>query len=86
MQPHVKNYFKAFGHGKGDYIGCEHCGQPSVDIHHIESRSHFGAKSKDACDDPSNLIALCRECHDKAHGPLSRWYKEIFKDIVNNRT
>jgi len=38
------------------------------DIHHIEPRSSFGSKRKDEQDKIENLIGLCRECHNKAHG------------------
>lgn len=41
-----------------------------------------GRKSADTID---NLVALTRECHDKAHGAESRIWKERFKEIVFNR-
>lgn len=76
---------KHFGYTESDFIACELCGMGAVDIHHVEPRSKFGSKKKDDQDDVSNLIALCRDCHDKAHGHLSRWYKEVFKNIIKNR-
>jgi hypothetical protein len=85
MNKHVKNYFKAFGYTVGDFIPCEACGKESVDIHHIEPRSKYGSKKKMEQDAPGNLIALCRECHDKAHGPDSRTEKERFKELVKCR-
>lgn len=85
MEPHVKNYFKAFGYDKSDTILCEACGGVSVDIHHVEPRSKFGKKRKDEQDDPGNLVALCRACHDDAHGPNSREVKEVLKRIIERR-
>jgi len=43
------------------------CGKPGVEIHHIVPRSKFGKKGLAIRDDESNLILLCRECHEKAH-------------------
>jgi hypothetical protein len=83
MKPHVKIYMRHFSYDESDFIACEcGCGQRAVDIHHVESRGMGGRESMDKID---NLIALSRECHDKAHGPLSRWYKEVFKNIIKNR-
>lgn len=66
---------KAFGYDESSFISCELCGAKSVEIHHIEPRSSFGSKRKDEQDHIDNLIALCRDCHNKVHGPLSRIYK-----------
>lgn len=67
MKPHVKNYMKHHGFGEQDIIYCENCGRIAVDIHHIVFRSQGGT------DDASNLIALCRECHNLAHdGVITR--------------
>lgn len=85
MEKHVANYFKAFGFDKGDFIPCELCGAASVDIHHIEPRSKFGTSMLHDQDHVSNLIALCRACHDKAHGNASRFYKGVFKSKALTR-
>lgn len=72
-----------FGYDVSDFISCEcGCGNRAVDIHHIESRGMGGGQSADTID---NLIALSRECHNKAHGPLSKWYKDVFKTKVKER-
>jgi 5-methylcytosine-specific restriction endonuclease McrA len=76
MQQHTKNYYKAFGYGIDDVILCEVCGAKAVDIHHICGRG----KGKDEL---WNLIALCRECHNKAHANLIS--KEYLKQIVARR-
>jgi 5-methylcytosine-specific restriction endonuclease McrA len=67
MLPHVANYYKAHGFTPGDFIPCELCGAPAVDIHHIRPRSHFGKKRNIECDAAENLQALCQECHEKIH-------------------
>lgn len=85
MQPHVRNYFKAFGYDESSVILCERCGLKSTDLHHVEPRSSFGSKRKSEQDAPENLIALCRHCHDMAHGVYARDYKMIFKQIIANR-
>ena len=61
MQRHTRIYLKHFEYGEQDFIPCEHCGAKAVDIHHIKYRSQGGR------DEISNLIALCRKCHDMAH-------------------
>jgi len=61
MKAHTKIYMKHFGYGEQDVILCEACSRQAVDIHHIKYKSRGGT------DDISNLIALCRRCHDLAH-------------------
>jgi 5-methylcytosine-specific restriction endonuclease McrA len=85
MQEHVLNYFKAFGYDQSSFIPCEWCNSASVEIHHIEPRSKFGSKRKDEQDAPDNLIALCRMCHDKAHGAYSKDIKVILKELIKER-
>lgn len=87
MQKHIKNYLKAFGHtpGDGDFVKCELCGCQAVDIHHVEPRSKFGSKNKGAQDAIENLIALCRICHEFAHGPNSRRFKRKIKEVIAYR-
>ena len=53
-----------FDYGIDDIIPCEICTNPSVDVHHIIARGMGGSKTKDYIE---NLMALCRDCHDKAH-------------------
>ncbi len=85
MQQHTKNYFEHFDLAGADTIICEipDCGKVAVDIHHIIPRSRFGKKRKDEQDHVSNLIALCRDCHDKAHNHTISI--EDLKHIVKNR-
>lgn len=75
MKRHIKNYLKHFGYGEQDLIMCEVCGKrKAVDIHHIEIKGMGGQKKRaKELDDVSNLIALCRGCHEDAHnGELSK--------------
>jgi len=69
MQKHTKIYMQYFDHGEQDVILCEACHAPAVDVHHIEGRG----EGKDVI---KNLIALCRKCHERAHGigkhPISK--------------
>ena len=55
-------YAKAMNVCPEDVVLCEVCGAVAVDIHHIEFKSQGGT------DHFLNLIGLCRDCHDKAHG------------------
>jgi predicted HNH restriction endonuclease len=80
MQKHTKIYFEYFDYTKADFIGCEVCKNRAVDIHHIEQKGMGGSKSKDYI---KNLIALCRNCHEKAHANIIT--KIELKEIVNNR-
>jgi len=84
MQPHVANYFKAFGYGIDSVILCETCqSERATDIHHIIPRSKFGSKRKAEQDHVSNLVALCRVCHNLAHdGKIT---KEQLQEIVSKR-
>jgi len=67
MQNHVRIYFEHYGYTHQAEVMCRVCNAPAQDIHHIEPRSKFGKKRKEEQDHISNLIALCRTCHDKAH-------------------
>ena len=52
---------------------CVLCGRQAVDVAHIESR----AQRPDMKFDPGNVMALCRECHEKADNQqLFDWERE----------
>ena len=68
MKKHTKIYLEF-----NDEPICELCGKVAVDIHHIDGRG----KGKDVI---SNLIALCRKCHNAAHG-LEKTY--LHKDVIH---
>ena len=65
MQKHTKIYLESRGLWPSDTILCEKCGKVAVDIHHIEPKGIGGNPDADRAD---NLIALCRGCHNRAHG------------------
>lgn len=85
MKSHTKIYFDYFGYDVTDWIKCEmpECGSQSIDIHHVTPRSKFGSKRKAEQDHISNLIALCRVCHNLAHdGKIS---KDTLQEIISKR-
>lgn len=77
MQKHIVVYFNYFGYTEADFIPCEKCGKKANDIHHIVYRSHVGK------DEISNLIALCRDCHNDAHN--CKISKEKLIELHKNR-
>jgi uncharacterized protein with PIN domain len=79
MTKHAKIYLEFFDFDTCDYIPCEVCHSPAVDIHHIEARGMGGSKTKDYIE---NLQALCRGCHIK-YGDKKQ-YKEMLKEIHKN--
>lgn len=54
-----------------DRFRCRGCAKPAAECHHIIFRSQGGS------DEVGNLVALCRNCHEQAHGrvgtQLSAW-------------
>ena len=74
MKPHVKNYMKFFGYGEQDIILCACCSAIAVDLHHIHIKGMGGRKTYEYngetldIDGVKNIIALCRNCHNRAHG------------------
>ena len=80
MKKHVQVYFKYFNLDESDVILCEcGCGKRASDIHHVTPKSLGG---KDTID---NLIALARNCHENAHGPMAVSHKRKFKEIISKR-
>ena len=61
---HKQVYMKGFDLYPDAIVLCEVCGKVAVDIHHILFKSQLGT------DEIENLIALCRDCHDIAHGKV----------------
>ncbi len=77
MKKYKKIYFDHFGYGEQDVILCEFCGNVGMDLHHVKFKSQLGK------DEITNLIALCRDCHNKAHS--SQIFNMGLKIIVQNR-
>ena len=82
MTPHARIYLDYFGLIESDVILCEVCGKVGADIHHIYGRG----KGKDTI---SNLMCVCRLCHQKAHGGTKTYLhpdvmQAIHDTYVNN--
>jgi 5-methylcytosine-specific restriction endonuclease McrA len=82
MKKHTKIYMDYFSLGIDDYIPCEVCQCPAVDIHHLEPRGMGGSKTKDTIE---NLAALCRECHIFAEDDpkFNKRIKHLHKLYIN---
>ena len=76
MKKHTKIYLDYFNFDELDYIPCEVCLSPAVDIHHIDARGMGGSKTKDTIE---NLQAVCRGCHLR-YGDKKQ-HKELLKKI-----
>lgn len=61
-----------FSYGEQDFIPCEICGSKAVDIHHIFGRGR-------GMDEIWNLMALCRNCHIKAHSEGIKYRNTLIK-------
>jgi hypothetical protein len=77
MTPYAKIYFKHFNYATEADVICEGCLGQAVEIHHIHGRG----KGKNII---SNLIALCRKCHERAHSSKNYVSKSEFEYIHNN--
>ena len=76
------NFRKYYNVGEQDIILCAVCGAVAVDIHHIKMKSQGGT------DDVSNLVPLCRYCHQNAHSrKISEEYlksrRELYEEHAN---
>lgn len=81
----VKNYVKARADGLCE--GCEEpapfvskTGEPYLHVHHIKELSNGGS------DNPSNVVALCPNCHYRVHhGEEGEEYNEKLAEMINSR-
>lgn len=64
MKPHTKIYLNFFGYQIQEDVMCECCGNPAVDVHHIDARG-AGGDPQGKKDVIENLMALCREHHEE---------------------
>jgi 5-methylcytosine-specific restriction endonuclease McrA len=79
MKLYTKVYLDYFGYSIADFIHCEVCGDKAIDIHHIQARS----KRKDMENDITNLMAVCRICHQE-YGDKKQFIEHLQK-IHDNR-
>lgn len=63
MKHHTRVYFSFFGYQIPSDAVCECCGNPAVDVHHIDARG-MGGDPTGKKDLIENLMGLCRKCHD----------------------
>lgn len=62
---------------------CELCGLAcELTKHHLVPVSRTRNKYKDIKEDPSNLIWICRSCHDQIH---SLWDESTLRDLYNTK-
>lgn len=61
MQNYQSKFLKSRGLDASDFIACEFCGKQAEDIHHILSSYRW---ERTCFDDWSDLIAVCRDCHE----------------------
>ena len=62
---------------------CELCGldcEPTK--HHLIPQSRIRNKYKEIKEDPSNIIWICRSCHDQIH---SLWDESTLRDLYNTK-
>jgi len=76
VKPYIKLYLDHHNL-HGEFIPCVVCGVGSTEIHHIHPKGMGGTAGKDVIE---NLIALCRECHIKAH--QSKLSKDYLRSLI----
>ncbi len=86
---HKQVYMQEMGCGEDDILLCEtlkgvnmQCTYRADEIHHIVFRSAGGK------DELINLVAICRNCHDKAHGKQygnKKMYRNIYLNLTKKR-
>ena len=81
LKAYIRTYYDYYNYVAGQFVACECCGAVAKNIHHIEYRSHFGKKEIKKRDSIENLMALCVECHNKAHNEIFK--KEYLHEIHN---
>ena len=62
-----------------DNPNCEICENIGSDVHHIIFRSQGGGDNDD------NLITLCRNHHNQAHGPESKRFREMLLRLKSRK-
>jgi len=74
MKKYIKDYMDFHDIGEQDIVLCKVCGAQAVDLHHIVF------KSTRVDDSPSNLIPVCRKCHEACHS--RKLTEEYLKSLI----
>ncbi len=62
---------------------CELCGlKCKLSKHHLVPQLKCKNKHKDIKDDPSNILWICRSCHDQIH---ALWDESTLRDLYNTK-
>ena len=62
---------------------CELCGLECAPTkHHLIPQSRIRNKYKEIKEDPSNILWICRSCHDQIH---SLWDESTLRDLYNTK-
>lgn len=62
---------------------CELCGcESDLTKHHLIPKLRAKNKYKEIKEDPSNLIWICRSCHDQIH---AIWTENELRDLYNTK-
>ena len=62
---------------------CELCGlECELTKHHLVPKLKAKNKYKDIKEDPSNIIWICRSCHDQIH---SLWDESTLRDLYSTK-
>jgi 5-methylcytosine-specific restriction endonuclease McrA len=75
MKSYTIIYMCHFGYDESSWMPCERCNNTGVDIHHVYGRGKL-------LNEITNLICLCRNCHNLAHA--EKITKEQLKEIHLN--
>jgi len=86
MKKYLRMFMKYYGYTEADSYAelCWYCNKNVwCEVHHIESRG-MGGDKKGRRDKISNLIPLCRTCHEDSS--IINLQKETLKEIVKKNT
>ena len=68
---------------KNDHFRCELCGiECECTKHHLCPQLKCKNKYKKLKDDDSNIIWICRQCHDAIH---ANWNESTLRDLYNTK-
>ena len=74
MKTYTKVYLDNLGFDETDFVQCQCCENRATEIHHIISRK----RDKKLLNDIHNLMAICRDCHQK-YGEIKEFMPLLLK-------